>query len=271
MIRIKKTSSKKISKFLGQTGFLLEMEANKILVSQDWEASPEFFIDLEENKRREIDIIAFKKINNINVYLVIECKQSLIHDWIFLRTGGKPKRYYSFVKHLPRVDDSLSTLGHNNLFDHLHTMNFKYPLAQNYSTYFKTKNKAGENLQIEKCIYKLPKALIHKSSSSISKERYLFFLVALFSGQIFFVHYRRKLSVGEPFMVQFPVELDSKAYQQNLPDANPRLIFSPRFIIDFLTLINFERYLVLIDKEVKKIPVENWTVPEDRAPSLPTV
>ena|ERR1700751_214755 len=69
--------AEEISKFLDRTGFVFEMRVNELLLDSDYATiiSSDFF-DLDEQKTREIDIIAWKKINEIHCHLIIECKQS---------------------------------------------------------------------------------------------------------------------------------------------------------------------------------------------------
>jgi hypothetical protein len=78
-------SAATIAQFLDQTGFVFEMRANEVLLKSSY--STQFndeFLDLEGDILREIDIIATKVVNDINVHFVVECKQSLTDKWIFM-------------------------------------------------------------------------------------------------------------------------------------------------------------------------------------------
>ena len=58
---MKKFNIRDIKKFLIQTGFPFEMKMAKILENKDYSVQVgEFFTDLEDDKKREIDIIAYK-------------------------------------------------------------------------------------------------------------------------------------------------------------------------------------------------------------------
>src|ERR1700676_5583707 len=96
-------SAEEIARFLEQTGFVFEMRANEVLLKRGYatEINDEF-LDLEGDTAREIDIIATKLVNDINVHFVIECKQSVTDKWIFI-CNKKMLRYYRAVKHLPSV------------------------------------------------------------------------------------------------------------------------------------------------------------------------
>jgi Holliday junction resolvase len=168
-----KTKVSDITSFLEKTGFILEMEIGEILKKKGYDVElGQDFLDLEENKKREIDIIAIKEINKIKVYLIIECKQSSYDDWIFICSDKKPKRYYRSVKHQPIIN--VRSLSKNNLFSHLHNFNSTIPLAQNYIAFQKEKGKKSDGLQIQECLMKLPKALVYVATEA-EEGKSLFF------------------------------------------------------------------------------------------------
>lgn len=128
-----------IAHFLQQTGFVFEMRANEVLLKTGYRTEiNDQFLDLEGDTVREIDIIASKVINEINVHLIIECKQSATDKWIFICNKDMP-RFYHAVKHFPDV--SAEILKQERLFDDLHLFNRKIPLGHNYLASFKGEKK----------------------------------------------------------------------------------------------------------------------------------
>jgi hypothetical protein len=174
-------NAEEIAHFLEQTGFVFEMRANEVFLKAGYatEINDEF-LDLEGDTTREIDIIATKLVNAINVHFVIECKQSVTDKWIFICNKTMP-RYYRTVKHLPSVNTD--TLKDKKLFAAFHVFDRKIPVAHNYLCYTIKGDKKTEHLQIDECVHKLPKALIDLASRAVG-GRHLFFPIALFAGQI---------------------------------------------------------------------------------------
>ena len=67
----------KVKKALIDSGFPLEMIIAKVLEDDGWNTNlGDRYVDFETRVLREIDIIANKSVNGIEVYLVIECKKS---------------------------------------------------------------------------------------------------------------------------------------------------------------------------------------------------
>src|SRR5713101_7627917 len=188
------------------------MRMNQALLEHGYscEISP-LFLDLEGGREREIDLIASKRIGNINVHFVIECKQSLLDKWVFICTRSNSGRFYFCVKHLPSV--AIEVLRDKELFSHFHAFDPRTPVAHNYLCYSVANNKKGETLQIDECVHKLPKALADLASRA-KGGRHLFFPVALYSGQIFAVTYTGKLIVEERSLVSYFVSFGSDAYKR---------------------------------------------------------
>src|SRR5689334_22819055 len=100
----KKTSASDISLFLKETGFIFEMEMAEVLKKYGYKThSNEYFLDLDTGKKRELDIVAKKTLNSINIFLVTECKMSLQDDWVFILSEPTAPRYYAAPKHSPSV------------------------------------------------------------------------------------------------------------------------------------------------------------------------
>ena len=297
------TKNSDISEFLTKTGFILEMEVAEILKKFGYVTDVnQYFLDLEESKKREIDIVARKEVNKIRVNLIMECKQSLTDDWVFICSDKKPPRYYYAVKHSPFIYN----FHKHNLFGPLHHFDKKIPLAQNYLTFDKYKKKKSNSLQIEECLHKLPKSLIFLASLAGANLKNIFFPTCLFSGQIFTARYEDGLLVEENKLIQYQTNFESKYYPKRkklnrLLEVSPLNDFSKelydfedaepeedelreiikkanelgsKFQIDFVTKEGLEEYLKMIDEEISKISTKKWafnTTPfrHKRLPPLP--
>jgi hypothetical protein len=274
----------KIVRFLEQTGFVFEMRAHEKLLGLGYQCDiGTYFTDLEGDVEREIDIIAEKVINEVHVHLVIECKQSLLDKWIFIANRKKLSRYYYSVKHLPHVEINFIEDG---LFRGLHLFNFKTPLAHNYICYSVETGKKTQHLQIDACVYKLPKAVVDVASH-VSNGKHLFFPITLFSGQMFAVSYKGSLLVEERSHLQYQASFKAVDYERTIaPKAawDPGVSYAetqrsekkksirathgklgPHYTLDFVTEAGFPEYVEMLEKGVATINLSNWVVPEPPA------
>lgn len=264
----------KVKDFLTTTGFILEMEVAEKLKKIGYGVKVnQYFFDHDTAKKREIDIIATKKINDIDLILVIECKQSQSDDWIFICSDSTPPRYYQYQKHLP----SISKIKESGVLDHLLTFNEAIPLAQN----FIIKNAAGkksESKQIDSCIEKLPKALIDIADKlpDSEKTRTLLIPVGIFNGQMFSAKYQDKLVVKEVPYVQYHTILESSPYTykyahlgdntiSNTPIAKTSRELGKYYLVDLISKRRLGFFLRRIEGEIKKIDVNNWPLKEIKA------
>lgn len=284
----KPTTSIHVADFLTKTGFILEMEVSEWLKKKGYSITVnKFFIDYDQNKKREIDIIATKKLNDIDIILIIECKQSLVDDWIFICSDTQPSRYYSFQKHFPKVEK----IKESKIFDHLHMLDHKIPLAQNYIIR-NVENKKSNSTQIDSCIEKLPKIVVDTANSVDKKTvRTLFIPLAVFSGKIFTASYSKKLLVKEVDIVQYYTELESDGYtynynynrlsqiynyqsllnkevgenttkdkKENSPVAKTSRDLHSYYLLDFVTKNGLSSFIKKTELEVKKIDTKLWPV-----------
>ena len=68
-------------------------------------------------------MVAKKIVNGITIFLLIECKQNLGDDWIFICTQINPQRRYDELKHSPKIPlEVLKT----KKYDDLHVYNYKF-------------------------------------------------------------------------------------------------------------------------------------------------
>ncbi|MFA4890287.1 MAG: hypothetical protein WC587_01480 [Candidatus Paceibacterota bacterium] len=280
----KKSESSAIVDFLYESGFVLELETADFLEKQGYKVFPsQYFFDADEEKKREIDLIATKVVNGITLYLIIECKQNLGDDWVFICTQKSPRRKYNEFKHSPEIPTEILK---NKEYSDLHVYNFKFSLAQNYLVYRREKGKKSkiEPLQITEAVFKLPKAVVWFARNKKDVPT-IYLPVTLFNGKIFVANYDKKIIVKEKKLVQFQTALETPAYYEKLdfsslsrltggykvseikkidPDSKIAKESAERlgefYIIDFITKRGLKKYLNLIEKEVSSLDLKLWPV-----------
>lgn len=78
-----------VVKAIEKTGFPLEFHVMEKFRAEEWRViNNRYYIDLGENKVKEIDLVAYKvaKVDNLLVYFVslVSCKKSESNDWAFI-------------------------------------------------------------------------------------------------------------------------------------------------------------------------------------------
>jgi hypothetical protein len=281
----KKTTvtAEEIARFLEQTGFVFEMRMNEVFTKAEYKTQiNDEFLDLEQNTGREIDILATKRVNDIDIHFVVECKQSLTDKWVFICNKGMPRVYYA-IKHLPRIN--LAAMRIEQPFSRMHYFDRRVPLAYNYLCYTIAGGKKSEHKQIDECVYKLPKALVFKAANAGGGTRHLFFPVALFSGQIFAVAYKGQLIVEEHSFLQYSTPFTSEAYKPGRKKSGSQvdpavdwlhwveehrqekirtaaLALGTQYSIDFVSAAGLLSYLAMVEEAVKSIGLDKWPLLE---------
>ncbi len=284
MAKKRKFTSQAVKDFLNTTGFPFEWEIKRLLEEKNWGTANMSFLDLEENKKREIDIIASKTINNIDIYLIIECKFSKRDSWIFFSPGEEIIRYHSYFACSPYPSkDSFKKIAY-----HLRIFDSTEPTAINFKTYNNDTNKQSNDSEVIDALYKVVKALIYFYSNSLdSSRRQIYFPIILFSGPIFSASYNRKVHVKKTNYVQFPFEFESDAYIDKEKEPNNRILnkwihshnFNERWkieeikgikqaystllnehLIEFVSGAKFKAYLSQLESEISKIDINLWPV-----------
>jgi len=280
-----KTKISEVAGFLKLTGFVLEMEVADYLKSKGYSVKVnELFFDYENEKNREIDLIATKKVNEIELSLIIECKQSNDKDWVFICSDQRPPIYYQYVKYSPELPYE-KRIDETGVFDNTHILSKNISIAQNAIITRKGTKNLNE-LSIRECLMKLPKALIdyaHKNSSK--KERRIFVPLVVFSNQFFSASYDGDLKVKEHDFIQHSTIFDSptyedKAYSGSLDtsvvlsniflenkntDSNIKVSKISRglgkyYLIDFSTKEGLAKYIKEIEKGANSINLDNWEI-----------
>jgi hypothetical protein len=259
--------AEEIEQFLQKTGFVFEMRANEVLLDSEYTTTiSSNFYDLEGETNRELDIIARKRINDIDLHLIIECKQSRTDKWIFLANKRLPI-FWGSIKHLPKLP--IEVLG-EGFFRKLH-FDAISPFCHNHLAYTIANEKETSHMPIDECISKLPKALVYNAAVH-DEGRHLFLPVALFSGQMFVVSYNGKLQVDETSFLQYFTQLVSPAYSRQAEDvkatSKTRVFGSsirssthqlgPDYRIHFVTEAGFSAYLKQVEEAVASVDITKW-------------
>lgn len=251
---------------------LLKANGWRVLISRN-------FLDLEEGKKREIDIIAIKEIGKIKAYLIIECKQSERDDWVFTLSGEKRESEPFLVRHSPQASDE--SIG-GGLFKPIHFVRSKRPIATNYVSFDKHTRKKSDESSIYECMQKLPKEAFYILSKINKKTvRYIFFPTLLFSGSIFSARYRKNLEVKKEKYIEFITNFDSTSYEltekeQKInrligdePQGKEKEIFDiknvyrtqgGRVLVNVVSRSGFSRYLKIIEDSILKVDADKWVI-----------
>jgi hypothetical protein len=290
----KKFTTQSVKKFLSKTGFPFQWEMERLLKEENWGASNMYFLDLEKNKRREIDIVGFKTINNIEVYLIIECKFSKQDSWIFFEPGEKIQRYHGHCVCSPRP----SSESFEKISNNLRIFNTEETTAINFKTCEMYTEKQSNETVVRNALYKVVKALIYFYSTFLNRtKRQIYFSLILFSGPIFSASYKNKeVQVKKTNYVQYPFEFESDDYIAKKKEPNNEIlnkeiltelipshdfyeewktkeikgvkeaygILFNEHMIEFVTGDEFKDYIKKLESEIKKIDINLWPTETDK-------
>ena len=116
----------KVAAAIEKTGYPLEQKASHLLQERGWTPfHSRIYVEPHSGKERELDILAYKLINDRRVELRISCKRSLSKPWVLFTEDGT--RYGNTGKNITvlplptkkgqrfRIEEALSSL---NLFSH---------------------------------------------------------------------------------------------------------------------------------------------------------
>lgn len=106
----------KIRNYILKSGYPAEIEIGNILRKSGWIVGNQWpYIDEESRKIRPVDVLALRMsllTPTLGIELLIECKKSLSHDWVF-HTQEKGKEYLpflgAFIDFLKKIERILST------------------------------------------------------------------------------------------------------------------------------------------------------------------
>ena len=269
--------------FLLNTGFPFEMAMDRKLRNLGYQVRMNYpFLDLDENKTREIDLLASKEINGVKVEFIIECKQSYRDTWIFIAPEERPKRFYTDVRHYPRIID---LKNQDKCFDHTHFYNRKYTLATRYIPY--DGKKQSDSSPFNDAVSKVVKSTIYRISENKGDKRIIFYPLILFSGKMFLAQYSKKLTLRKSVTIQYRHFFESKAYQEGESaggtdfasyDSTGRQLLdrtsrekqkrnkireindslTSQHLVDIVNKSSLIQYIKAVEDEIMVIPQEYW-------------
>lgn len=283
---------KMVKEFLSRTGFPFEMKMADILRIKGWDVViGDSFLDLEENKKREIDIIAAKYVNDIKINLIVECKFSQIDSWIFVSPNKNIPRYRGYFKHSPfsYLEDKSCDRLMQNCMNHVKTFDKSEPTGINFICF--NGDKQSNNSVIVDALHKVVKASINVFANTVScEERSIYFTVILFSGPIFVVGYDGTVRTRKENYVQYPFEFESESYKCRkskitthrsnefpfLPDFDETLRLEeigmiknayremwPKYMIECVSESKFRSYLDHVESGIGKIDIGLWPLKKE--------
>lgn len=248
------------------------------------------FLDLEEEKPREIDLIATKEVAGVNIVFVIECKQSSRDSWIFVAPESNPSRYYRYAKHMPMLRGNSDYI--KECFSRLHIFDRKIPLSNNVVSFEFDKKKKSDPTAINDAIKKAVKATLSVMTNyrrnNEEQEKGVFFSAVFFSGDIFLASYNKSLNVTASSHLIYKDNFVSSAYtdisgpvslypihhfgtqeesisyeereKRKMINITKKIYTSlkPDFIVDIVKDKYIKKYIALVEESVSTVPVERW-------------
>ncbi len=236
-----------IKKTLARSGHIFEYQVGDIFEKNGWMIVPNrFYIDKDEDKGREIDLVAYK-ITEVKpetaviTVVIVEAKQSLKNKWIFFSKGdfsgsinlnNYPLFYFNEISELESALPSqelfkeylIKILQKNNLMS---LFNFEYK-AHSYaevsevkdpskqSTYFNATNASD----IHGAVFPVIKAIsselaLYENRKIATKEQRLYwvFPLVVFNGDILEARVKEgKMELRETDEIQYVTRYTSRRY-----------------------------------------------------------
>ena len=239
-----------IEEDIKRSGFPLEIEVSSILKKDGWTVRNQaYYIDEDEGKAREIDIVAYKAFfekfwdhDRLHISLVIECKKSS-KPWVFFTTS-KEKRFFGIpfgvIKHWadPELRYSIYFSQWVQKKSHYTYSHFKEQAIIAYEPF-----KKGKGQEIFEATYQVIKALNfeleqNKKSPSLVPMRPIFILypAIVCDGHLF----ECRLQNGDMKIV--PTD-----YLQYLVERKEL------FLIDVIKKEFLQQYLKIINQEIEAL------------------
>lgn len=261
----------KIKKALEQSGFPLELKISKWLDNNGWiSALSSYYEDFETEKMREIDILAYKRINGISINLNIECKKSVNKQLILYAQNNKAsifdlgnifrcfpyfdsKRSYNDAK--GRVLDAfkdLPVLNKDELFSNSIIFTKGDKVEQNNDLFFKSLN-----------------GIIKKSIVDVSQDnselgpRTIYLHIVVYDGFIFFLQHNEtedfsleKTDYGQyAFEYKFNMNTNNLAIDEQIKEGIKH--FTGTNIIEIMTPDYFNRYIKRLEEIISGVDTSN--------------
>jgi len=256
-----------IKKAIQNSGYPLEQRVGRFLTKQGWHPFHSVnYTDPISGKERELDILAYKLINERRIELRISCKRSASKPWIFFTEDSSRYRIMTDTLKRTPVRESkdkeiLELLGDLRFFKHeRRAMNFTTLSEKDFNNEARALVKDGIYSSINSVHHRIfPRELLFDERGTI------YFFITLFDGNMFESYYDEKDDddiVNEieytQYQVKYPLVYDRN---QTIPDESGRLVplgnvmywFSEWFNVEIVKWSIFGNYLKEIENAFGKL------------------
>jgi hypothetical protein len=253
-----------IKKSIQLSGYPLEQRVGNLLLKEGWHSfHSNNYTDLSTGVERELDILAYKIINERRIELRISCKRS-IKPWIFFTEDSS--RYLTMVETLKRTPvretnnrDILSIMRDLRFFSHKRrAINF---------TAFSGKNLENEaRALIKDGIYSTINSIYHRifpDALMFDERGTIYFFITIFDGEMFESYYDPEKDddiVSDidytQYQIKFPLAYNANARICG-SDGSPVLLrdvvywFSEWFNVEIVKWSFFQTYIKEIELKLR--------------------
>ena len=231
--------SKDLEEFLieeiKKSGYPLEFEITSILEENKWEVTNnEYYIDKATNKEREIDIVAsesfFKEYEAYlplfaQIDIVIECKKSNTHAWVFFSRPNEWIPMYSghYIDSLQVITDKRESLYRETIGDDVYLYGVPKKVASTYAEYklqkYNKGQKGSQKEEIFTAVNQLINCIFYRKEQQIEKTA-----PKSFSGVL------ESVSIAFYFPV---IVLDGELYECSIDGGEPNLQETNRVLLRY--------------------------------------
>ncbi|MBI3604663.1 MAG: hypothetical protein HY202_01395 [Nitrospirae bacterium] len=215
-----------IKRTLARSGHIFEYQVGDIFEKNGWMIVPNrFYIDKDEDKGREIDLVAYK-ITEVKpetaviTVVIVEAKQSLKNKWIFFSKGdfsgsinlnNYPLFYFNEIAELESALPSqelfkeylIKILQKNNL---MNLFNFEYK-AHSYAEVSEVKDPSKQAISSELALYE------NRKIATKEQRLYWVFPLVVFNGDILEARVKEgKMDLRETDEIQYVTRYTSRSY-----------------------------------------------------------
>jgi hypothetical protein len=257
----------RIEKFLETTGYPFEQRVAHFLREQGWSVQNSIDYEIPPSQPRELDILAYKNINDRRVELRISCKQSKDKHWIFFTEQNHFIVFGSNLKFTPVHPDI-------EVYRELPTLLNKLPLF-NYDrrvtnfTAFSEKKDSDARALIKDGLYSTLNSVHHRLYPDLTCDQrgtiYLF--ITLFNGLMFESYYDQELDsnvIKEINYTQWNTTLklpkeyvELIRYDGEYVEAFPVYRnFDDDFVVEIIQWDYFKTYLEQVESVFSNLPAE---------------
>lgn len=187
-----------VAKFIDKTGYPFELEVASFLDEKGWAvfSSVEYYVP-PDNQKREIDIIAYKIINNRRIELRISCKKSEDKPWIFFTTNNYYIKSGYDLKYTPA---SINFDKYSNIPKILEDLYFfKHDRwTVNYTAFSEKKQNESRNVITDAIMSAVTSTYQWLYPNLLNDDRgTIVFFTVLFKGSMFESYYNRSSNTHE--------------------------------------------------------------------------